>query len=155
MPAKTKKELIKTLFSELNIAGNANQELVIDCYVQNIVAQLKKTTPNIDPKAFYIARKEITKIVEKDMFANGAFEEILYPIYAKQFSNEDIKNLIEFYNTDLGRKIILATPAITRESMIEGNNLSNSLSPQIMQQINTALAADGIKQNQPWEKQTR
>jgi hypothetical protein len=55
------------------------------------------------------------------------------PIYAKYYSQDEIIQLIEFYQTPLGRKIIELTPAITEESMAISMEWALRLSQQIIE----------------------
>ena len=41
----------------------------------------------------------------------------LVPVYEKYFSEEELKNLTAFYQSPLGRKLLMATPVIVEESM--------------------------------------
>lgn len=57
------------------------------------------------------------------------------PIYAKYYTHEDIKGLIEFYNTPLGRKMAAVTPKVAKESMEAGMEWGEKLGMQVMQDI--------------------
>jgi hypothetical protein len=48
--------------------------------------------------------------------------EKLVPIYDRNLSAEELQGLINFYDSDLGRKYILVTPVIMKESMQVGQD---------------------------------
>ncbi|MFZ1805726.1 MAG: DUF2059 domain-containing protein, partial [Cyclobacteriaceae bacterium] len=47
-------------------------------------------------------------------------EDLLVPIYQKHMTIEDLKELIKFYETPVGKKFALKTPLIVQESMQVG-----------------------------------
>jgi uncharacterized protein len=49
------------------------------------------------------------------------------PIYDRQFSHEEIKGLIQFYQTPLGQKYLSAVPQITAEMMAQGQKWGQDL----------------------------
>lgn len=72
---------------------------------------LKQATPKV-PEAFWA---EFQKEVNPDELVDR-----VVPIYAKHLSHGEIKELIKFYETPLGKKLIATLPAITQESMVVG-----------------------------------
>lgn len=46
--------------------------------------------------------------------------EMLVPVYQKHMTIEDLKGMIAFYTTPLGKKFVASTPAIMSESMLVG-----------------------------------
>ncbi|MDR1626705.1 MAG: DUF2059 domain-containing protein [Spirochaetia bacterium] len=55
------------------------------------------------------------------------------PIYAKYYSHDEIMQLIEFYQSPIGRKTIELTPAITEESMAISMEWALRLSQQLIE----------------------
>jgi hypothetical protein len=52
-----------------------------------------------------------------------AFVAQIIPVYHRYFSAEEIKGMIAFYSTDLGRKAISAMPGLMSESMMIGQKM--------------------------------
>lgn len=53
----------------------------------------------------------------------GQYEDLLkrlIPVYDKYYTKEDIENIIQFYGTPLGQKLLKVTPDISRESQTIG-----------------------------------
>lgn len=48
------------------------------------------------------------------------FSRINVELYDKYFTNEDIKGLIQFYESPLGKKTVQVVPALTQESVTRG-----------------------------------
>lgn len=63
--------------------------------------------------------------------------ELIVPIYAKHFTHEEVKDLVKFYNTSLGKKLIEKTPLIQQESMKAGQKWGEDLSKEVLEEIET------------------
>lgn len=48
---------------------------------------------------------------------SGAYEDLYVSIYAKYFASEDIQQMIQFYETAAGQKLVQIMPQITRDAM--------------------------------------
>jgi hypothetical protein len=57
------------------------------------------------------------------------------PLYDKYFSREDIKGLIQFYETPLGQKALSALPKLTVEMQGEGMKLGEKFGRQSMMDV--------------------
>jgi len=57
------------------------------------------------------------------------------PIYKKYFSQDEIKELIRFYESPIGRKMVANQPAMMEESMSIGNKYGETLMKEIMQEM--------------------
>ena len=51
-------------------------------------------------------------------------------LYAKDFTQEDVKGLLAFYETDLGKKTIAAMPSLTREGAAMGEQWAKANMPR-------------------------
>lgn len=60
-------------------------------------------------------------------------EQIYYPLYDKYFTEAELKDLIAFYKSPTGRKLLHATPQLTQAAMLKSNEL---LMPKIMVLLN-------------------
>ena len=65
-------------------------------------------------------------------------------IYNRHFSTDDLKQLLEFYRSPTGRRLLAETPAIARESFIAGQSWGMQLGAEVARQ----LAAEGIQMPQ-------
>jgi len=62
-------------------------------------------------------------------------------IYSRHFSSSDVRQLLEFYRSPIGRKMLAETPAIARESMLTGQAWGAQLGADVARQ----LAKEGIQ----------
>jgi hypothetical protein len=64
-----------------------------------------------------------------------SFSNLLIPIYDRNFSHDDIKGLIQFYESPIGRKLLEATPQITRESYAAGQEWGLKLGQDLVNEL--------------------
>jgi hypothetical protein len=57
------------------------------------------------------------------------------PIYDKHFSHQEVRSLIEFYQTPLGQKTVSTLPVLTAELQEEGRKWGESLGRESMQEV--------------------
>lgn len=62
-------------------------------------------------------------------------------IYSRHFSSSDVKQLLEFYRSPLGQKMLAETPGLARESMLAGQAWGAKLGADVAGQ----LAKEGIQ----------
>ncbi|HJQ33538.1 MAG TPA: DUF2059 domain-containing protein [Pyrinomonadaceae bacterium] len=68
-------------------------------------------------------RDRILKILEEELmteFGNNKMAEAMVPIYDRHFTAEEIKGLLAFYETPLGRKVVETLPEVMREAQTFG-----------------------------------
>lgn len=61
--------------------------------------------------------------------------ELLLPVYDKYLSDEEIKGLIAFYQTPLGKKTLEVMPKVMTESQEEGRKWGEGMGRQAMQEV--------------------
>ena len=66
---------------------------------------------------------------------SSSFQEMLIPIYDRHMTHEEIKGVIELFNTPAGKRYIEVMPAITVESMEVGAQWGQDLMMDIMERI--------------------
>lgn len=137
-----KKESMK----ELMVLTGASQmgQMFGNAFVQQLTTILKSTNPDIDPKAFVFLEEEINKLIREELVEKKTLQELIYPLYHKYLTHSDIKELIRFYKTPVGKKAISVMPQLTRESMQAGQKWGQALGPVIQQRIKDRFKREGI-----------
>lgn len=143
--SKEKKALIDTLLEQTGQSAVAMGTQFSNLFIQQMTMILKKSNPNIDPKAYTILSEEVTAIINEEVVENGALSKMMYPIYNKHFSNDELKKMIEINNTEFGKKMIRVMPAITQEGMQAGQVFGQSLGPKIQQRLQARFKEAGIQ----------
>jgi hypothetical protein len=112
---------------------------------ENLSMVLKKARPDIPERVFTVLNKELITLFEEKMNAPGGMVEQVIPIYAKYFTHSEIKELLAFYQTSIGRKAVDVLPKVVGESMVAGQAWGESLAPEINRRVEATLKREGIE----------
>jgi hypothetical protein len=107
----------------LELTGSAKLGVQI---MDQMMGQLQKTMPNV-PAEFWDEFKK-----EADV---NQLIELIVPVYMKHFSREDLRDLIAFYESPVGRKLTAALPQIAQESMAVGRQWGMELGQKIAKRL--------------------
>lgn len=116
----TKTENIKKLL-ELTGSGNMGAQVA-----QNMITSFKTSLPNV-PQEFW-------DNCAKEMDAD-AIVKLVIPIYEKYYTDEDIKQINEFYQSETGKKMIKVMPMIVQESMEVGKTWGMEIGQKVMKDL--------------------
>ncbi|HYD63673.1 MAG TPA: DUF2059 domain-containing protein [Noviherbaspirillum sp.] len=108
----------------------------------NYTQSLKKARPDIPQSVLNMLPAEVGATFEENV---DSLKEQIIPIYHKYFTADEVKEMIRFYSTDLGQKMIKTMPALVREGMLVGQRWGESLGPKINQRVMDRLRKQGVK----------
>jgi uncharacterized protein len=91
-----------------------------------VMGSLKSSLPDI-PEEFW-------KEFQKEINANSMID-LIIPIYDKHFSHSDIKELITFYESPLGKRMTKALPAIMQESYTVGEKWGQEIGERAIKRL--------------------
>jgi uncharacterized protein len=142
IPAPLRADILQLI----EMTGGAHMgQLFGNAIAQQIINNLKASHPDISPKAFTIIQEETTSMLA-DFGINKQLVEMIVPIYAKYYTDADVRQMIAFYKTPLGKKIIQNNPAIAQASMLDGEQWGrNVLAPELVKRIRMRFEKEGIK----------
>ena len=132
-------EQLLTLTGALNIT-----KVMIKMANDQIIGAVKQSHPDVTPKTFDIIREEIHTGVSEALQGKDGLINRLVPIYAKHYSHAEIKGLIAFYKTALGRKSIEISPVLAQESYAIGQDWGQALWPNLRSRIVQRLKMEDI-----------
>jgi uncharacterized protein len=102
---------------------------------------VKSAHPEIPQKLLDNIPADIDAVISRRM---SGLERMLVKLYAKYFTDGEIKQLINFYSTPIGQKTIKTMPILMREGMMLGQQWGRALSPEIQQRIRNHFKSEGI-----------
>jgi len=70
----------------------------------------------------------------KEMKTDELLNEII-PLYKKYYTNEDLKQLVAFYQTPIGQKTISILPQLSRESISVGLKFGKTVAKRIIDEL--------------------
>ena len=118
----TKSQKIKQLL-ELIGSGKLGKQVA-----ENVISVFQNQYPDVDPKFWDRFKKEIKP---------DDLENLIVPIYDEYFTDDDIDQLIAFYRTPIGKKVIATLPDVTQESMAAGQQWGKELARKVMEELET------------------
>ena len=108
-------------------------EIAMNSMEQGVQAQ-RIANPRI-PAVFW------DRFIAKARASKADLESLIINIYDKKFTTDDIRQLVAFYDTPLGKKLLSTLPSITQESMTAGQQWGARIGAEVGNQ----LAAEGVR----------
>lgn len=119
----TKEKLIKEM---LELSGANKMALQT---MEMMIASFKKQMPTVETDFWDEFMKEAQ---------TGDLISMIVPVYAKHFTESEIKELIAFYKTPIGKKLVEKLPVITQESYGIGEAWGKALSEKVAAKLKTS-----------------
>ena len=116
-------EMRADILKLLEVTGAA--DLAVQLIDQSLGPMIQ-SMPNV-PQEFW------TKFIDK--LDKDALSNMIVPIYAKYFTHDEIKELLTFYQTPLGQKVIATLPSVIRESTVAGQRWGEELGQQVVDEL--------------------
>jgi hypothetical protein len=114
---------IKRIHQLMDVMGSGKLGVQV---MSNVIDAFKKQNPNVDPQFWDELKKEINV---------NDLVNMVVPIYAKYFTDDDIQQMIAFYNSPIGKKYVASLPAITQESMHVGMEWGQQLAQKVTDKL--------------------
>ena len=109
-----------------------------------VTTSLRQSNPELPPRAIAIAR-EVAAEEFGALFADEArLLDAFVPIYRKHFSKRELDELIAFYRTPLGTKVVHAMPAVVEESNQVGQRWAQEAMPRFAGELQRRLLEEGL-----------
>jgi hypothetical protein len=105
---------------------------------------LRKQNPQIPDRVGTVISGEITGYMRETMDKPEGLIAQIVPIYARHFTEKEILQLVAFYKTPVGAKLIQVLPQTVQESMQAGQAWGEARMPEMVQRIQAALAREGL-----------
>lgn len=106
-----------------------------------MAAALKQARPDLPAQAIDAIAPAVEEIIDENI---ETFRQAVVALYAKHFTHEEVKGMIQFYSTDLGRKTIRVMPELVRDSMLLGQQWGAALAPQFGPKLQQKLRDRGF-----------
>ncbi len=130
----------------LEVTGALNiAKMMSEAVTRNMTNAVKQARPDIPSEALDIVEEEVNDVISDAMVAEGGFVDLIVPVYAKHFSNDELDTLIRFYQSPVGTKTVRVMPQITREAMQIGKTWGQSLGPTIVERVKLRFEEKGFE----------
>ena len=148
--AKIKKEdavrdaLRKDIEHLLEVSGSSQLGVQIATTISGQILDQLRSKPEIPPRAIDVAKEVLDQEFRKAFSAPDGLTAGIVRVYAKHFTAEDVKALIAFYDTDIGKKVVTTMPAMTQESMAAAQKWAEREMPRITRVLEQRLRKEGL-----------
>ena len=112
---------------------------------RQVIDRMRKAQPNAPTRADDIINEVVrSKFAASIAGPDGGFRTRTIPIYEKYFTHDEVRTLLAFYATDVGRKTIAIMPTIAQEAANVGLEWANGLAPEIDAELQARFRAEGL-----------
>jgi hypothetical protein len=106
--------------------------------MRQVTSEMLKKQSNVTPEM----RERVNKMTD-DLIKNMPIDEMIdamIPVYQKHFTKGNIEDLLAFYSTPTGQKVVKETPAISAEAMQAVMPISQKLMATAVQRAQDEIA---------------
>ncbi|GAB3681049.1 DUF2059 domain-containing protein [Salinisphaera aquimarina] len=137
-PNASKDDLIREL---VGLTDAAQLEAVFSRqFIDRVANAVAFLQPTMDPATMTVIRQEATDVIHERIESGDALYSVLYPVYEKHFNIFELNELVTFYESPLGQKLVRVSPQLLTESLSLGREWGLSLVPEIIDRVQTRLA---------------
>ena len=111
-----------------------------DATTRQFYAMLRQTRPNLTERALPVINRELLAFFKERLDAPGELYERIIVLHHHRFTHPEIKELLAFYRTALGRKSLTMTQLVTNESF----EWSRKHAPEMRRLLEAALVNEGL-----------
>lgn len=125
----------------LEMTGTVQNAMsVLDQMLPQLMDLIRKANPEIPQQVLDALEKD-----GKDEFHKSVPEliEPIIAIYDANYSAEEIRQLLAFYQSPLGKKVIARTPQITQQSIAMGSAWGNHVGERVAERIRVSAKQKG------------
>ncbi|HEX7124434.1 MAG TPA: DUF2059 domain-containing protein [Thermodesulfobacteriota bacterium] len=120
-------------------------QLMSEAVVSQMSAALKRARPDLPAHVFDVLAETVNEVIAEEMVARGGFVDAMILLYHRHFTHEEIRGLVAFYETPLGRKAGSLAPIMSQEGLRIGQQWGESLGPKIAERVKARLKQEGIE----------
>ncbi len=128
---------------ELNGVRYVNEEMA-NQYTENLRTRLLRSGVEVDDTFYRIVQSETSRVIYETYVSTDDFERIYHGLYGHAFSVEELSELVAFYQSPLGQKLVSTSGQIAQQGYIQSTEFANGLLPSIQAALEISLAGAGF-----------
>ena len=87
----------------------------IEEYSTGLAESIASFNPNFTSETTDLLKNEISIYINEKFFVNKEIKEKKYTLYKKYYTAQDLEQLVDFYESELGKKVLQVTPEVIAE----------------------------------------
>lgn len=133
----SKEQLIRTL---VNLTDTPEvQALFSQELIDRVSSAISMFGPTLSPQTMNVIQQQTRAVVSEHIQDGDALYSVLAPVYEKHFNLIELSQLVQFYQSPLGQKLVNTSPELMSETMDLGSQWGLSLVPEIVQRVRSQL----------------
>ncbi|MGB7755770.1 MAG: DUF2059 domain-containing protein [Salinisphaera sp.] len=134
---RSKEQLIRTL---VNLTDTPQvQALFSQELIDRVSSAISMFGPTLNPQTMNVIQQQTRAVVSEHIQDGDALYSVLAPVYEKHFNLIELNQLVQFYQSPLGQKLVKTSPELMSETMDLGSQWGLSLVPEIVQRVRSRL----------------
>ena len=109
-----------------------------------ILDGMKKARPDIPERAIVLAKEVLDTEFATAFTAPDGLRSRLVMVYAKHVTPEDVRGLLAFYESAIGKKMVSLQPVLFQDGAAAGQDWVKENLPHIQQALQSRLRAEGF-----------
>ena len=114
-----------------------------------LLGALKKARPDVPDRVVEIAKEVLNSEFAMAWEGPDGLKAQMVSIYAKHFTSEDVRGLLAFYRSDIGKKMVGLTPVLFQETMAASQQWAGRRMPSVSAALQARLKAEGLSPTVP------
>lgn len=111
---------------------------------EQMIGAMKAAQPNVPERVMTIVKDVMSAEFARAFEGPGELKRALVDVYAKHYTHDEVRLLLNFYSTDVGRKTARLMPTVAREGAAAGEAWAQANMPRIMADMQARLKAEGL-----------
>lgn len=116
-------------------------EQMSQTFVTQFMEGMRRGGPNIPPRLVEILDDVVRGTLKKEF---GGFMQRMVAMYAKLLTPDDVRQMLAFYETPLGRRMIELTPRLAEAGAQAGGEWGREMTPGMLEELQRRLKAEGF-----------
>lgn len=121
--------------------------MMADSMVDASIEMARQQDPGLSEQALQVIREETSRIIKEEMFDNDSFAPRFYPLYDKYFTEAELREMLDFYSTPIGKKVIEVMPALMQDSIKIGQEWAASFMPRLQGRLEKRMKELSAERN--------
>ena len=113
-------------------------------FSNQFIDAVKRTQPDVPERMVTIVKEVLNAEMSKAFEPKGELMTRMAGIYARNFTPAEVKALLAFYGTDVGRKAIAVLPKLAQEGAAAGQEWAQQNMPRVLGTLEQRLRNEGL-----------
>ena len=129
----------------LKVTGAGSLATQMASLISNqVIDAMRKAQPGVPERAATVVKETLNAEFGKAFEPGGELLGKMVDIYAGHFTPAEVKELLAFYGTGVGRKAISLLPTLTQEGAAAGQQWAQQNMPRVLTALQQRLRDEGL-----------